>query len=206
MRRSDVKGEFLNEPREARGLAFGKLQDEPRQGGGIDDRVLERALQSTTDQPRIEGVMTVLDQHGAMSETQEGAAGVAKLGCADEHRTVDVMAPVRVWVDRRLAVDERVKEGERAVEAEALRADLQDEERCVSGGLDVEGDELRLFEPGLGSEPGCVDGDLFPWHELHRTARFEKQGLGTHRANARARRAQAISSMVNPRNSTTAPL
>jgi len=51
----------------------------------------------------------VLDQHGAMSEAEEGPARVSKLGCADEHRTVDVVAPVGVWVDGRLAVDKRVK-------------------------------------------------------------------------------------------------
>jgi hypothetical protein len=38
------------------------------------------------------------------------------------------MTAVRVRVDRRLAVDERVEERERAVEPEALSADLQDEE------------------------------------------------------------------------------
>jgi predicted deacylase len=114
--------------------------------------VFERALQAATDEPRVEGIVAVLDQHGAVSKPQESPAGVAKLGCADEHRTVDVMAPVGVWVDRRLTVDERVEKRERPVEAEALRADLQDEERRIASGLDVQGDELRLIEPGPGSQ------------------------------------------------------
>jgi hypothetical protein len=75
--------------------------------------VFERALQASTDEPRVEGVVAVLDQDGAVRETQEGAAGIAKLRRADQHRAVDVMPPVRVRIDRRLAVHQRVEEGER---------------------------------------------------------------------------------------------
>jgi hypothetical protein len=175
MRGRDVEGELLNEPREPGSLAFGNLQDEPRQGRGVDDRMLQWAFQAPTDQPRVEGVVTVLDQHGALSEAQEGPACVAKFRCADEHRTVDVMAPVRVWIDRRMAVHERVEEGERAVEPEALRADLQDEERRVARGLDVQGDELGFIQPRLGPDLGCVDRDLFPRHQLHGSARLEEE-------------------------------
>jgi hypothetical protein len=49
--------------------------------------------------------MAVLDEHRAVREMQEGAARVSKLRSADEHRTVDVVAPVGIRVDRRLAVD-----------------------------------------------------------------------------------------------------
>jgi hypothetical protein len=99
--------------------------------------VLEWALEAAANQPGVESVVAVLDQNGPSRETQEGAAGVAKLGSADQHRAVDVMAPVRVRVDRRLAVHERVEERKRSVESEALGADLEDEERRVSGGLDI---------------------------------------------------------------------
>jgi hypothetical protein len=99
--------------------------------------VLEWALEAAANQPGVESVVAVLDQHGPSRETQEGPARVAKLGRADEHRAVDVMAPVRVRVDRRLAVHERVEERKRSVQPEALGADLEDEERRVSGGLDI---------------------------------------------------------------------
>jgi hypothetical protein len=72
--------------------------------------VLERAFQAPADEPRVERVVAVLDQHGTVSEPQEGTARVAKLGRADEHRAVDVVAPVGIRIDRRLAVDERVEE------------------------------------------------------------------------------------------------
>jgi hypothetical protein len=137
--------------------------------------VLERTLQSTADEPGVEGVVAVLDQHGAVSEAKESPARVSKLRCPDEHGTVDVVAPVRVRVDRRLAVDQRVEERQRAVEAEALRADLEDEERSVTGGLHVEGHELRLVEPGLGTNLWRVDRYLLPGHGLHRPARFQEQ-------------------------------
>jgi hypothetical protein len=129
VRRRHVQFEHLDEPCQAWGLALGELEHQARQCGGVDDRVLERALEAPAHQPRVEGVMAVLDEHSALSETQERTARVAKLGRADEHGPVDVVAPVRVGVDRRLAVDERVEEGQRAIQTESLRADLQDQER-----------------------------------------------------------------------------
>jgi hypothetical protein len=139
--------------------------------------MLERTLQSTAHEPGVEGVVAVLDQHRAVSEAQEGPARISKLGCPDEHGTVDVMAPMCVRVDRRLAVDKRVEERQRAVEPEALRADLEDQEWRVSSGLHVEGHELRLVQPGLGPNLGRVDCDFLPGHRLHGPARFEEELL-----------------------------
>jgi hypothetical protein len=205
MRGRDVEGELLDQPREARRLAFGKVQHKSREGRRIDDRVRERAFQASTDEPGIESVVAVLDQHRALSESQERPASVAKLRRADEHRAVDVMALVRVRVDRRLTVHKRVEKGQRAVEPEALRAHFQHQERCVSSGLHVQGHELRIIESGLWAEIRCVDRDLFPRHGLHGSARFEEERFWVHRVCASARRAQSISSLVNPRRSRTAP-
>jgi hypothetical protein len=72
--------------------------------------VLERALESAADQPCVERVVAVLDEHRSVSEAQESPARISKLRCADEHRTVDVVAPVGVGVDGRLAIDKRVEE------------------------------------------------------------------------------------------------
>jgi hypothetical protein len=168
--------------------------------------MLERTLESTAHEPGVEGVVAVLDQHRGVSKAQERPARISKLGGPDQHGTVDVVAPMGVRVDRRLTVDERVEERQRAVEPEALRADLEDQERRVSGGLHVEGHELRLVEPCLRPKLGSVHSDLLPWHGLHGPARLQEQRLGAHRAAARARRAQSISSLVNARSSSTAPL
>ena len=205
MRGRDVEGQVCHEPRQSGRLAFGELQNEPRQGGGVDDRMLEWALQAATDEPGVERVVAVLNQDRALSKAKEGSARVAKLRCADEHGTVDVMAPVGIWVDGRLAVHQRVEERKRPIEPEALRADLQHEEGRVSGRLHVEGDELRLAKPCLGADFGSVDRDLFPGDRFHGPARLEKNRSGAHRASARARRAQSISSRVTPRMSRTAP-
>jgi hypothetical protein len=209
MRGSDVQREQLDQLREAGCLAFWKFQHEPRKSGRVDDRVFERALQASTDEPRVERVVAVLDEHRTVRETQEGAARIAKLRRPDQHRAVDVVAPVCVRVDRRLAVHQRVEERERAVELEALGADLQDQERRVARALDVEGDELSVVEAGLRAETGRIDRDLFPQHRLDSSARLQIKRLRTHHqsslACARARRAQPISSMVNPRSNTTAP-
>jgi hypothetical protein len=205
MRGCDVEGELLNQPGQAWRLSLRDLQHQARQGRGVDDRVLERALEAATDEPRVECVVAVLDEHRPVSEAQEGTPGVAKLGRADEHRAIDVVAPVRVRIDGRLAVDEGVEEGKRGVEPETLGADLEHEEGCVAGGLDVEGDELRLVQPGLGTQLGRVDRDRFPRHWLHGPSGFEEERFLAHRVSASARRAQAISSRVTPRRSRTAP-
>jgi hypothetical protein len=208
MRRRDVERELLDQPRQPRRLSLGKLEHQPRQGRRVDDRVLERALQAPADEPRVECVVAVLDEHGAVSESQEGTPRVAKLRRPDEHRAVDVVAPVRVRVDRRLAVHERVEERQRAVEAKPLGADLEDEKRRVPGGLDVQRYELRFIKPCLGANLGGVDRDLLPGHRLHGPAWFEKYRVrplaGAHLDSASARRAQLISSLVNPRSRRTA--
>ncbi len=166
MGRCHVEGELLDQARQSRRLSLGKLHHEAGQRRRVDDGVLERALQPAADEPGVEGVVAVLDQHGAVGET--------KLRRSDEHRAVDVVAPVGVRIDRRLAVDQGVEEGEGAVEAKALSAHLEHEERRVPGGLDVEGDKLRLVKPGLRPHLGCVDGDLLPRNGLHRPARFQE--------------------------------
>ncbi len=167
--------------------------------------MFERTLQSTADEPRVEGVVAVLDQDRAVSKAQEGPPGITKLRRPDEHGTVDVVAPVGVRVDRRLTVDKRVEEGKRSVKPEALSADLEHEERRITGGLHVEGDELSLIEPRVRADLGSVDRNLFPGDRLHGAARLEKNRFRAHRASARARRAQSISSRVTPRMSRTAP-
>jgi hypothetical protein len=195
----------LNQPGQPGSLSLRKLKHQAGQRRGVDDRVLERAFQSTADEPGVECVVAVLDQHRAVGEAQEGAARVSKLGCPYEHGTIDVVSPVGIRVDRRLAVDQRVEERQGAVEAEALRADLEHQEWSVSGGLDVKGDELSLVQQGLGPHLGCVDRYLLPGHGLHGPAGLEVELLGAHRAAAMARRAQSISSLVNARSSSTAP-
>ena len=142
MGRRHVQAQHLDEVRESRRLAFGQFEDESRQGGGVDDRVLERALQAAADEPRVEGIVAVLDEDRALGEAEEPPPRVPELWRADEHRAVDMVTPARVRVDRRATVDEGVEEGERAVEREALCPELEDQERRVACGLHVEGDEL----------------------------------------------------------------
>ena len=206
MRGRDVEVELFDQSRQPGGLSLGKLEHEPGQGGRVDDGMLERALQAAADEPSVERIVAVLDQHRAARESQEGAARVTKFRCADEHRAVDVVAPVGIRVDRRPAVDKRVEERQRAVEAEPFRSDLQNQERSVSRGLDVEGHELSRIQLRLRPHLGRADGDLLPPHRLHGSARLEEELIGAHRATARARRAQSISSLVNPRRSSTALL
>jgi hypothetical protein len=205
VRRSHIQAELFDQPRQAGRLAHREVEHETRERGGVDDRMLEGALEPAAHEPRVERVVAVLHQHRAVGEAQEGPPGVAEVRRADEHRPIDVVPPLGVRVDRCPAIDEGVEEGERPVEAKALGAELQDQEGRVACGLDVEGDELSVFETGLGPDLRGVDGDLLPWHRLRRAARLEKEGLGAHqRAWASARRAQLISSLLRARRSNTA--
>jgi hypothetical protein len=64
----DVKLQLLHEAGQARSLAFGEIEHQPRQRRCVDDRVLERALQTPPHQPGVEGIVAVLDENGALSE------------------------------------------------------------------------------------------------------------------------------------------
>jgi hypothetical protein len=168
--------------------------------------VLEWALEAATNEPCVERVMAVLDEHGALGESQKCTAGIPEFRRADQHRAIDVMALFRVWIDGCPAIDQRVEERERGVEGEPLRSKLQDQERIIAGCLDVERDELGLVQPGQRPNLGCVDRDLLPGHQLHRAAGLEVQRLRAHRASARARRAHPISSRLRARSSRTATM
>ncbi len=204
MSRRDVEAELLDQPGQAGSLALGQGEHESRQGGRVDDRMGEWALQAAPDEPGVERVVTVLDQDRPLGEAEKRATRVLELRGAYEHRAVDVMAAARVGVDGRPAVDERVEEGERATELEALGPDFEHQERRVARGLDVERDELRLFEPRFRADLGGVDRNLLPRHQLRRAAGLEEKRFVAHLASASARRAQAISSRSSPRSTRTA--
>jgi hypothetical protein len=69
----------------------------------------QRAFEPPTDQPGVEGIVAVLDQDGALGETEEGPARVTKLRRAYQHRPVDVVSSLGVRVDGRAAIDQRVE-------------------------------------------------------------------------------------------------
>jgi hypothetical protein len=175
--RRHVQAQLLDQPREPWGLALGQLEHEPGQSGGIDDRMLQRALEPATHEPGVERVVAVLDEDGALREPQEGAPRVSELRRTDQHRAVDVVALLRVGVDRRAAIDERVEERQRAGKLEAFGPQLEHEERRVAGRLDVNGDELRVVEERLRAELGRIDRDLLPRDGLGGPARLEEDGL-----------------------------
>jgi hypothetical protein len=170
VRRRDVEAELLDETRETGRLAFREVEDEPGERRRVDDRMLERALEATPYEPRVEGVVAVLDEHRPLRESKEATSRVLELWGADQHRAIDVMALARVGVDRGTAVDQGVEEGKWAFEGEPLGADLEDQERRVARRLDVEGHELRVPEPSLPLDLGRVDRDLVPRDELGGTA------------------------------------
>ncbi len=112
MRRRDVERELFHKACQPWRLSLREVQDKPGQRSGVDDRVLERALESSAHQPGVEGIVAVLDENCALSESEEGPASVAKLRRTDQHRTVDVMSFLGIGIDRCTAVDEGIEERE----------------------------------------------------------------------------------------------
>ena len=85
MRRRDVEPELLHQAGEAGCLALRQVEHEARHGRGVDDGVLERALQPTPDEPGVKRVVTVLHEHRSLRETEKGPARVSELRRPDEH-------------------------------------------------------------------------------------------------------------------------
>ena len=204
MGRRDVETKLLDEPRQSWCLTFRQFEDKPRERGGVDDRMLEWAFQAAPDEPGVEGVVAVLDEHRAVGKPQERSTSVLEFGRADKHRTVDVMPFARVRVDGRAAVDEGVEKRKRAVQRETLSPYLQDEKRSVACRFDIESDKLRVFEWRAAADLGGVYGDFLPGHQLGRPTWFQVERSRAHRASARARLAHAISSPLSARKSSTA--
>ena len=76
--------------------------------------MLQRTLQPSTDQPRVEGIVAVLDEDSTLGETKERPAGVTKFGRPYQHGPVDVVPLLGIRIDGRSAVDEGVEERKRA--------------------------------------------------------------------------------------------
>jgi hypothetical protein len=115
MRWGHVKAKLLNQSSQPWRLTFRKVEHEPCERRGVDDRMLERALEATTDQPGVERIVAVLDENGALCESQERPPRISELGGADEHRAIDVVTLFRVRVDRRATIHQRVEKSKRAV-------------------------------------------------------------------------------------------
>jgi hypothetical protein len=65
----DIKSELLHQARQPWCLTFGEVEHEPRQRRGVDDRMLERALEASTNEPGVKRIVAVFDEDGALSET-----------------------------------------------------------------------------------------------------------------------------------------
>jgi hypothetical protein len=200
--RRHIKAELLHQAGQPGGLSLGEVEDEAGQGGGVDDRVLERALEPTAHEPAVERVVAVLDQDSALRKAQKRPAGVAELWRADQHRTVDVMALLGIGIDWCSAVNKRVEEGKRARQLESLGAELKDQERSVAGGLDIDGDELGIVHRRSRAQLRGIDRDLLPRHRFRSSAGLEEDRL--HDGRLSAVRRNCISSGVIALRRTTA--
>jgi hypothetical protein len=205
VRGRDVQAQLLHQSGEPWRLALGQLEDQSREARGVDDRVLERAFEAAAHEPGVKRVVAVLDQNRALREAKKRPARIPELRCADQHRAVDVMSPLRVRVDGGAAVDQRVEERERTIQLESFGPHLEDEEWRISCRLHVECDELRVFEPRARAQFRRIDRDLLPRHRFRGAAGLEQDRPFGHLASASALRANAISSVVTARSSRAAP-
>jgi hypothetical protein len=162
----------------------------------------EWALKAAANKPCVECVVAVFDQDCAMREAKKCTPHIAELWGSDEHGAVDLMSLLRVRVDRRAAIDERVEERKGTFEVEALRSHLEDQERGIASRLDVERDELSIVEPRRRTDVRRINCDLVPGNGLFRAARFQKDRL--HERRLMADCTKAISSLSIVRKASTA--
>jgi len=160
VRRAHLQLQQLHHPGQPGRLAAGQVEHQLGQRRGVDDGVLQRLLEAAPDEVGVEGVVAVLDQHRPAREAEEGRAGFAEAGRARQHGAVDLVALLRVAVDRGAGLHQRVEEGQRAREPEALGADLDDQEGPVAGGLHVERDVLGFLERGPGGDRRAFGQEL----------------------------------------------
>ena len=165
----------LHQARQAGRLAGRELEYQPAEGGGVHHRVLEGSRQPAAEDPGVERVVAVLDQHRSSGEMEEAAPGVAELRRVDQHLALDQVPSLGVGVDRRPGMDEGVEKAQRPAQPEALGPDLEDQEGPVAGRLDVDGDELRLLQRGVGPDRGeFVLANLqLPEHQLAGASRLQ---------------------------------
>ena len=71
--------------------------------------MLEWAFEAASDQPCVKRVVAVLDEDCAVRKPEKATSRVFKFRGADQHRTVDVVTPSRIGVDRGAAVDQCVE-------------------------------------------------------------------------------------------------
>ena len=171
----DLDLQRLHQPGQPRRLAARQLEDQAAEGRRVHDRVLERPGQAPTEDPGVEGVVAVLDQHRPPGEVEEGPPGVAELGRVDQHLALDQVPPAGVGIDRRPGVDQGVEQPQRTAQPEPLGADLEDQEGPIAGGLDVHRHELGVFKRRVGADRGEVVATVprLPGDQLGCAAGFE---------------------------------
>ncbi|HEV2952963.1 MAG TPA: hypothetical protein VG015_02600 [Candidatus Dormibacteraeota bacterium] len=116
--------------------------------------------------------MAVFDQHRPLGEAEERLAGHPKLGCTDEHSTINEMAPPGVGVDRRATIDEGVELAQGAFQRKPLRSDLHDQEGAVSCGLDIQGHKFGFVERSERSHFRCGHPQGCPEHRPNGVSRL----------------------------------
>jgi hypothetical protein len=91
--------QLIDHPRQPGGLAGRQVEHQASHGGGVDDRVLERPLETPAHEIGVESVVTVLDQDGAAGEAEEGRARIGERADLDDQeravaRSLDVKRDV----------------------------------------------------------------------------------------------------------------
>jgi hypothetical protein len=144
--RLDLYLQRLHEAGQSGRLAGRQLEHQAPERRRVHHRVLERPGEPAAENPGVEGVVAVLDEHGSPGEVEEGPPRVTELWCVDEHLALDQVPPLGVRIDRRPGVDQGVEKAERPAQPEPLGADLEHEEGPVSSRLDVHRHELGLLQ------------------------------------------------------------
>lgn len=123
---------------------------QPPDLGGEPGRVyvvrVQRSPDGARDQPGVERVGAVLDEHRPLHEAPEPLQNAAHRRCAVQCLTADAVNAPGVGVDAVVAVHERLEAEEMALQGERHRAELDQMMWRLSGRLAIEGDETKVVD------------------------------------------------------------
>ena len=121
---------------------------------GVDVVGVEVLARGAPDEPGVEGVGAVLDEHRPGGEAAEAVEHRVRRRGAGEAGAGDPVEPARVGVDPVAAVDQGLEGRDMPGQGEGDPAELDQPVRRLPGGLAVEGDEAQLLERGVDTGPG----------------------------------------------------
>src|SRR5205807_4939301 len=151
MRASMDHAELLAQTLESNGVV--KAPESSRQPCGVDVVGIQRGAHGARNQPGVERVSAVLDEHRALDEAAEPLDDTCHVRSSAKRLCVDAVDAAGVRIDAVTAVHERLEAQQMPLEGEGHRPQLHQLMRGLAGGLAVERHEAQRLDRCVASRP-----------------------------------------------------